>query len=74
MLLLDLDPRRGLIEGVGLANTYDADYHLGQLLLQDEEADQIDSHHLVYDRGDLAAIPANRRMDSLSDQLGQDRG
>jgi len=74
VLLLDLDPRGGLTEGVGLANTYDADYHLGQFLLQDEEADQIDSHHLVHDRGDFDVIPANRRMDSLSDQLGQDRG
>jgi chromosome partitioning protein len=74
VLLLDLDPRGGLTEGVGLASSYDTDHHIGQFLLNDEQINRLDPRELIHDRDDFDVIPANRRMDTLSDQLGQDRG
>lgn len=74
VLLVDIDPRGGLTEGVGLAQEYDSEYHIGQFLLQMGEVSDLDPYTIVRELDEFDVVPANRRMDSLSDDLGRDRG
>jgi chromosome partitioning protein len=74
VLAIDMDPRGGLTEGVGLNDEYDADRHIGQWLRRDDEVADVDVGPLVRERESFDVIPANRRMDDLSDDLGRDRG
>lgn len=74
VLAIDLDPRGGLTEGVGFNDVYDSEHHLGQFLLQDEAVEDLEPGDLIRDRDGFDVIPSNRRMDSLSDELGRDRG
>jgi chromosome partitioning protein len=73
VLAVDLDHRGGLTKGLGLEDAYDADHHIGQFLLQDEAVDGMDPTSVIRDRGAFDVIPANRRMDDLSDDLNNDR-
>ncbi|WP_179747515.1 ParA family protein [Natronoarchaeum philippinense] len=73
VLAVDLDHRGGLTKGLGLEDAYDAEYHIGQFLLQDDAVDGADPTSIIRDRGPFDVIPANRRMDDLSDDLNNDR-
>ena len=74
VLAVDLDHRGGLTKGLGLHDAYDSEHHIGQFLLNDESVENLDPTEIIRDRESLDVIPANRRMDDLSDDLNKDRG
>ena len=74
VLAVDLDHRGGLTKGLGMHDAYDADHHLGQFLLRDDTIADEPVDTIIHDRDGFDVIPANRRMDDLSEDLNKDRG
>lgn len=74
VLAIDLDHRGGLTKGLGLHDAYDSENHLGQFLLREEAVDGHTPDTIIRSRENFDVIPANRRMDDLSDDLNKDRG
>jgi len=70
VLFIDLDPQGGLTEGIGLGDEYKNDEHIGNVLLEEGEAD---FDGLVKTREPFEVIPASPEMYNLSEELGQDR-
>jgi chromosome partitioning protein len=74
VLLVDLDPQAGLTEGVGLDEIPDEEPHIGDFLTQSSRASQLDAYdYLVHHRDPFDVVPASNDMDTLSEDLGQQR-
>jgi len=74
VLLVDLDPQAGLTEGVGLSELPEDEPHIGDFLVESSRVADLDAYdHLVREREPFDVVPASNDMDTLSEDLGQER-
>ena len=69
VLLVDADQQGNATEGVGLADAYDADRHLGHVLDDDDETTLNDVVHPAAGDTPFDVLPGHRDLDTVEDTI-----